>query len=338
MNTSSNNTKIKVGLKEDNYPYVSCKKGHPGFINEIWDEVVKKYNLQYETTCLNIPSNKIFPEIVQGKYDVVLGDFSVLHSRLDLVLFSRPIYISRNSIVRKSNNNVLNMISNNIMLPLLTLTLLLILIYTIIYKLVSKDTLLNSFYETFVNFFVNMREIFPKNTSNKHFNKLTIKLFNALWTVFRYLFYTIVISQVIRISIISSDFITPEELKSIKEILVVKGTSFVDFVKKMGKIPVEIDSREEIIDILKKSNKPQYWYHDVFTIKQGITENAPNMSITTTKNPLRFDECAIAVSKNRPDILKMIDDVILELQDSDRITKICETYFDNQIDVIGCKI
>jgi ABC-type amino acid transport substrate-binding protein len=284
-----------------------------------------------------MPPDQIFSEIAQGKYDVVLGDFSVLHRRVDLVLFSRPIYISKVGVVRKSKNSIFNLITNKILVTLFSLILILILIYTIIYKLITKDTLLNSFYETFVNFFVNMREIFPKR-STKYFSKTTMKILHALWTVLRYLFYTIVISQFIRIFINASDFITPEELSSVKEILVQKGSSFVDFVKKMDKIPIEIDTTKEIIDILNKSNKIEYWYHDLFTIKQGINKNAPNLTITSTKNNLRLDECAIAVSKNRPDILKMIDDVILELQDNDKITKICSSYFDNQEDITGCKI
>ncbi len=339
MNNDNNNKiKIRVCVKKDNYPYVTCNQNDKkkwGFINEIWDYIVKKNNWDCEIICLETTPKELFLEMDQGKYDIALGDFSVTHKRQENVLFSRPIYISKLTIVRKSKNQLVNFFNNKFVIWFFTLYTLLILLFTLIhYSAVKNSDFYNSLYITFLNFFVNLKEIFPKNLLQKP----TFKFLNALWAFLRYLFYTTFITISISYFVKSKDSITKNEYESIESVLVQKGTSFVDLVKLLGKKPIEIETQKEIVEILNNSKKTTYWFNDIYAIEYKVKEYAPNMSLTYTQESLFFDECAIGVNRKRPDLLKKIDDAILELQDTNEITKICSKYFKREEDKIGCDL
>jgi ABC-type amino acid transport substrate-binding protein len=335
---NNSHKKIKVGVLNDNYPFVTCDKERRGLIIEIWDKIVSKYNLTYELDCVTTENyDDAIKQLSQGKYDILLGDFSVIQRRWEIVNFSRPFYVAKIIIVRKSNNNIRDIFTDERIILLFSLSLVLILIYAIISTTFTKETIANAFYITFINFFTNMREIFP-NTKSKYFSKINIKVLNVIWTILRYLFYTVVISQIISVFVSASDFIDENELKSIKEILVQKGTSFVDLTKKMGKTPIELDTKKIIVDRLEKSNKNEYWLHDMFTLNNSIDKYAPTMKISTMNRTLFYDENAIAVNKNQPELLDMINDVITELQDNGTMNKICRGYFDKEQDILGCSI
>jgi len=330
--------KIKVGILNNSYPFVTCDKERRGLIVEIWDKIVSKYNLTYELDCINSENyDDAIKQLSQGKYDILLGDFSVLHRRWEIVNFSRPFYVSKIIIVRKSNNKIQDIFTNKRIILLFSLSFVLILIYAIISTTITKDTIANAFYTTFINFFTNMREIFP-NTKSKYFSKINIKVLNVIWTILRYLFYTVVISQIISVFISASDFIDNKELKSIKEIIVEKGSSFVDYAKQIGKTPIELDTKKKIVDRLDKSTKNEYWLHDEFNLKSSINKYAPNMKISTMNRTLFYDENSIPVNKNRPELLDMINNVITELQDNGTMNRICRGYFDKEQDILGCSI
>lgn len=336
----NNNThqKLKVGLVKDSYPYVSCDKEKGGFIIDIWDHVVSKYNLKYDLECIDSSNyDDMILQLAQGKYDVLLGDFSVLHRRWEIVNFSRPFYVVKVIIARKSKNSIKDIFTNKTIILLFSLSLVLIIIYAIISKIITKDSFGKAFYEAFVNFFANIREIFPRYKS-KYFSKANIKILNVIWTVLRYLFYTIVISQIIGIFVNYSDFISENEFNSIQEVLVLKGTSFVDYVKQMGKKPIEIENRELIVDRLRNSNKTEYWLQDTFLLYDYLDKYAADMKMSTMNRPLIYDEISIAVNKNFPEVLDMINDVLTELQENGKMNKICRGYFDKEEDILGCSI
>ena len=84
------NKKIMVGVMKDALPYTTCEPKYSGLAVDIWENTAKKYNLDYEYVCLDRNYDNAINELHEGKIDVALADFSVIHRRFDLALFSRP--------------------------------------------------------------------------------------------------------------------------------------------------------------------------------------------------------------------------------------------------------
>ena len=328
----SKNTKLKIAVVSDALPYATCKPQFSGMAVDIWGKTVQKYKLDYEYICIDRNYDKAIEDLHEGKYDVVLADFSVIHRRYDLIQFSRPFYIAKIQIYRKSTGNYFyNLIKSKPLQNLFIMCFSLILVYSIVYKYYFRDTFSNSFYETFLNFFVNIKEVFPGRN-----NKSYIKILNAFWSILRYIFYTIVITQFISFFIKTVDIITPQEVKSISKINVVQGTSYVDFVKKMGKIPVENTTSDDIINKMKNSSEKEYWVDDVNLVNKKISEH--NIDLQTTIHPAAYDEITIIVNNNRLDILDKINDTLVELQDQGIMSSLCKQYLEGDEALNGCEL
>jgi polar amino acid transport system substrate-binding protein len=326
------NTKLKIAVINDALPYATCKPYFSGLAIDIWEKTAQKYKLDYEYICIDRNYDKAVEDLHEGKYDVVLADFSVVYNRYDLVQFSRPYYISKLKIYRKKTDSFFyNLITSTALLSLLFSCFLFILVYSIIYKYLLRDTFINSFYETFVNFFVNMREIFPGRVTNSY-----KKILNALWSIIRYVFYTIVFTKIISIFIKTTDDITPEEVKSISKINVVAGTSYVDFVKKIGKTPIENTTSDDIINKIENSSEKEYWIDDSNLVNKKMSEY--NIDLQTTINPMGYDEVTIIVNNNRNDILDKISNNLIEMQDKGIMTKLCKQYFYVEETLNGCEL
>lgn len=328
----SKNTKLKIAVINDALPYATCEPHFTGLAIDIWEKTVQKYKLDYEYICIDRNYDKAVEDLHEGKYDVVLGDFSVIHNRYDLVHFSRPYYIAKIKIYRNNTGNYFhNLITSEALRTLFISCFLFILVYSIIYKYLFRDTFINSFYETLLNFFANLKEIFPGRVTNSY-----IKILNALWAILRYLFYTVVFTQLISIFIKTRDIITPEEAKSISKINAVAGTSYVDFLKRIGKTPIENTTSVDIINKIKKSSEKEYWIDDSNLVNKKMSKH--NIDLETTLNPIAHDEIAIIVNNNRNDILDKINNTLIEIQDKGIVTNLCKQYFYEEDALNGCEL
>ena len=331
------NTKIKVAVLMDALPYATCKPHFTGIAVDIWEKVAQKYKLDFEYIGIARNYDKAVEDLYNDKYDVALADFSVIHRRYNLVLFTRPFYISKIKIYRKPTGNYFYNLFTNIDLQVIFgLCFSLILFYSVLFKYYTHNTFSNSFYEVFLTFFANMKEVFPNNIRN--FNNSYMKILNAIWSILRYVFYTIVITQFINVFIKTSVNITPEEIETVKEINIIQGASFVDYVKKIGKDPIENKSTDEILNKIYESSERVYWVEDANTVTEKEKEKKYNIELCSSINPVAYDEITIAVNNKRKDILDKIDDVIIELQDNGDMIKICKGYLNDEAALNGCAI
>jgi hypothetical protein len=157
-----------------------------------------------------------------------------------------------------------------------------------------------------------------------------------MWSILRYLFYTVVFTQFISIFIKTTDIITPEEVKSISKINVVAGTSYVDFVKRIGKTQIENTTSDDIINKIDKSSEKEYWIDDANLVNKKMSEY--NIELETTLNPMAYDEIAIIVNNNRNDILDKISDTLIEIQDKGIVTNLCKQYLYGDEALNGCEL
>lgn len=320
------NRKLKVAVLKDALPFANCDKDikPTGVTVKIWEKVADKYNIDYEFICIDRKYDDTIKDLSEGKYDIALAEFSVINRRYDLASYSRPYFVSKMKVYRKRNDSSLkNFVTNRIVKLLFVIAFLILFIYSLIRKYVLNIPYLESLYDTYTIFFTNIKDFI---TPTKHISQTKIKVINGVWIFIRYVFFTIVVAQAINIIVKTTDYITEEEYNSIKKINVLRGTSYVDYVKNIGKQPSLNNTNQEIIDKIQKSNYDEYWLDDYNVIVNAIDKSPYNLQLDSTVNPVVNDEFTIVVNKNLPDILEKINKSIVEMQDDGDMGRLCKGY------------
>ena len=322
----NSNRKLKIAVLKDALPFTNCgKETNPsGVAVKIWEKTADKYRLNYEYVCIDRKYDDTINDISEGKYDVGLAEFSVITRRYDNVSYSRPYFVSKMKVYRKKNDNSFkNFVTNRIVKILFIVVFLILAIYSVIRKNVLNLPYTEALYETYTIFFTNVKDfilINKKNTPSK------IKLINGVWILIRYVFFTVVVAQAVNIVVKTNDYITDEEYNEIKKINVLKGTSYVDYVKNIDKQPKLNDTNQQIIEKIYKSNYDEYWMDDNNIIVNAIEKSPYKLQLDSTINPVVNDEFTIVVNKKMPDILEKINKTIVEMQDSGDMVRLCKGY------------
>jgi len=330
------NQKLKVAVLKDALPFSDCTEGGKpkGITVKIWEKVADKYNIDYEYLCVDRKYDDTLIDLSKGKYDVALAEFSVIDRRYELALYSRPFFVSKMKIYRKKNDSSLkNFLQNRIIKLLILSAFLILLIYTLIRKNALRIPILDALYDTYTIFFTNVKDFIPLN---KRLNPTKIKIINGVWVFIRYVFFTIVVAQAINIIVKTTNHISDEEYDSIKSINVLKGTSYVDYVKNIGKQPSLNNTNQEIVDKLIKSNYNEYWLDDYNVIVNALDKSPNNLELDSTLTSVVNDEFAIAINRNHPDILEKINKMIVESQDNGDMLKLCKGYM--KVDFENCSM
>jgi ABC-type amino acid transport substrate-binding protein len=326
----SNSKKYKVAVLKDALPFSQCNNGFKptGITVNIWEKVAAKYKLDYEYICVNRKYDDTLKALNKGEFDVALAEFSVINRRYDLVSYSRPYYISKLSVYRKEKDNSFeNFVTNDIVKIILFSALMMILFYAFLRSYIIKENFLYALYNTYTFLFTNIREFIREGKNPK----MSIKVVNILWILMRYIFLTIVVAQSINIIVKTTNYISDEEYREIKNINVLKGTSYVDYVKQIGKTPQLNDNNQQIIEKLYKS-KNEYWFDDPNVINDAIDRSKYKLKLNATQKPIMNDEFTIVVNKNLPDLLYKINTTIVDLQDQGEMIRICKGYMRENVE------
>lgn len=325
--------KYKVAVLKDALPFSQCgsESGQTkpsGITVDVWEKVASKYNLDYEYICVDRKYDDTLEAVSKGAYDVALSEFSVIKRRYDLVYYSRPFYISKLSVYRREKENSLeNFVTNDIVKIILAGALLMILFYSFLRMYIVKENFLFALYNTYTFLFTNIREFITEGKRPK----TSVKIVNVMWILMRYIFLTIVVAQAINIIVKTTNYITDEEYRDIKKINVLKGTSYVDFIKQEGKTPVMNDNNQQIIEKLHNSRN-EYWFDDPNVINDAIERSNFKLKLNATLKPVRNDEFTIAVNKKLPDLLDKIDKTIVSLQDTGDMVRICKGHMRENVE------
>lgn len=318
--------KLKVVILKDALPFANCGNDSPptGIAVKIWEKTAEKYDIDYEYICLDRKYDDTLKEINEGKYDVALAEFSVINRRYDLALYSRPYFVSKMKVYRKRNDNSFkNFVTNRIVKILFVFAFLILFIYSMIRKNILNVPYSDALYDTYTIFFTNIKDFITINKKNYPFK---LKVINGIWIFIRYIFFTVVVAQSINIIVKTTDYITDEEYEGIKKINVLKGTSYVDYVKNIGKQPELNNSNQEVVEKLYKSNYDEYWLDDYNVIVNAIDKSPYKLQLDSTLQPVVNDEFTIVVNKNKPDILEKINKIIIEMQDNNDMLRLCKGF------------
>lgn len=318
--------KLKVAVLTDALPFSNCSKDTKptGVAIKIWEKTADKYDIDYEYICIDRKYDDTIVEVSKGRYDVALAEFSVINRRYDDVSYTRPYFISKMKVYRKRNDSSLkNFVTNRIVKILFFFAFLILFLYSFIRKYVMNIPYTEALYETYTIFFTNVKDFIP---TNKRIYPLKLKAINGIWIFIRYVFFTIVVAQAINIIVKTTDYITDEEYQGIKKINVLKGTSYVDYVKNIGKQPQLNNNNHEVVEKIYKSNYDEYWLDDYNVIVNAIDRSKYNLSLDSTLNPVVNDEFAIVINKNHQDVLEKLNKTIVEMQDNGDMLRLCKGY------------
>lgn len=325
--------KYKVAILKDALPFSQCdnesKESKPsGITVDVWEKVASTYNLDYEYICVDRKYDDTLEAVSKDEYDIALSEFSVIKRRYDLVSYSRPFYISKLSVYRREKENSFeNFVTNDIVKIILFSALMMIIFYSFLRMYIVKENFLFALYNTYTFLFTNIREFITEGKRPK----TSVKIVNVMWIMMRYIFLTIVVAQAINIIVKTTNYITDEEYRDIKKINVLKGTSYVDFIKQAGKTPVMNDNNQQIIEKLYNSRN-EYWFDDPNVINDAIERSKFKLKLNATLKPIRNDEFTIAVNKKLPELLDKINSTIVTLQDSGDMVRLCKGHMRENVE------
>jgi ABC-type amino acid transport substrate-binding protein len=332
--------KFRVAVLNDALPYATCGGSRDetappkfeGVAVALFRKIAEHYDWEYEFICVKRNYDQTLEDIRDGKYDIGVADFSVISRRFDWVLYTRPYYVAGLRISRSAaKSSGLPIIFESQVLHIVLIAVgILILFFTLINEFAKKVNFLESLYKTFISFFINNSELI-NSKDNKRLPPVVLRPINTFWIVLVFLFRAFVISQIVSAFVQVQEFISEDELRSVNKVNVIKGTSFVDYAKQQGMVPVE---NEEPMDIVRKiqNSTDEYWFDDPIIMRNLIKQADKKTDLHFTSHAIVNDEYSLAVSKELPQVKALIDRYIVELQDSGDLYKICKVYLDTDLD------
>lgn len=334
MNVDSQNTrkKLRVAVIDNALPYSNCKPIFEGITVDIWKKVAEKYNLDYEFICYKREYDNALVSLNNNENDVVIADVSVISRRYNLALYSRPFFISDLHIYRKKKDksNILNIFKDVNLNYVLLIVLAIVILYTILVMYVMKQNFLDAFYKTFLSFLIEGGRIIPIKT--RTINSHSIKIVNFVWALILFFFRAFIITRILSIIVTEKNTIGMDELEQVNDINVLKGSAYVDYMKQVGKNPIEVATTAEIINKLNNSNGDEYWFEDPSIVTGELKKSKVIMQLDKTERAIINDEFTIAVNKRLPEVLNMINTTLVDMQNNGDMLRICKGYLTENYD------
>jgi ABC-type amino acid transport substrate-binding protein len=334
MNVDSQNRpkKLRVAVIDNALPYSNCKPIFEGITIDIWKRVAEKYNLEYEFLCYKREYDNALHGLNNNEFDVVIADMSVISRRYNLALYSRPFFISDLHIYRKKKDrsNIFDIFKDVNLSYILLTVILIVILYTILVMYIMKLNFLDSFYKTFLSFLTVGGEIIPFKI--RRINPHNIKIINTAWALILFFFRAFIITRILSVIVTEKNTIVIDELEKANDIIVLKGSAYVDYVKQIGKNPVEVATTAEIIDKMKNSNSDEYWFEDPSIVSNELKKSKVIMQLDKTERAIINDEFTIAVNKRLPEVLNMINTTLVDMQNNGEMLRICKGYLTENYD------
>jgi len=321
---------IRVGLLEVPPFVTKTPDGYKGLAIELWTKVAKEQNWQYEYVTLGGNTQKLLEAVNRGELDVLVGNVSVTHKRLQLVDFSRPYYISRVGLItsekQRSFFELLWDIVSEIFNYKFAIALLGIIIFAHFlwwfetrkkrnkkYKTEMKDVVWNT-----LLVFLTQQEV---GVYKSWISRLLIVALLFLSLAFSGLIIA-AFTSALTLSLIPKEYTRVSDLGS-KPVGVSTGSSEVELVESLGlqyKTYLDIDesvvalSRGEIEGIVEEVTSANYFL-----------KHHHNLNLILSNLTLSYDEVGFAFQKNSP-YLKPFNVQITTLQDNHQMPQICKIY------------
>lgn len=333
--------KLRVAVINEALPYATCGEGSKGGVFKfegiavaLFRKIADHYDWEYEFICVERNYDQLLMDVRDGKFDVGVGDFSVIRRRFDWALYTRPFYVAGLRIARSSaKSSGISIIFESKLLHIVLIAVgILIIAFALLNQFAKNVSFLESIYKTFIAFFVGGGELLSSK-DNRRLPAAFLKPVNTFWIVLVFLFRAFIISQIVSAFVQKQDSISEDELRSITKVNVVKGTSFSDYARQQGIIPVEIEDPSQILNKIE-SSVDEYWFDDPIIMKNSFKKGGFRTltQLHFTSHAIVNDEYALAVNRSMPELKALMDRKIVELQDNGELYKICRMYLDTDLD------
>lgn len=331
------NQKIKVLINDTSSVFEAGHKDR-GMLYDIWKNIREQLKDKYtfEEEIVKIKNyNKLIDMIDQGEADLAISPFQVTSDRSKKVDFTMTILESKDSIIYIPKFNKLELIKQLIKTvflgPLLILFIFGFLTGVFLYfmepkrfpKSMSKSMSLRR------SIVITTSTLFGEAGSLSEETTLSIKGIITLYLIMVFAFFFVTYVQ----AAATEKVLDIRELNTIdrdnihtKTLLAPKGYSIAKNIERLGaKIKyVENKSLDDVIDMYVKD--PSIADGVAIDYLQAKTREDPSIQLIVNESNLGFKEITFAVSKNRVELLRDINQKIVELQDNMQTETICKSY------------
>ncbi len=319
---------IKVGVLQLS-PFVIERQGrYSGLVVAYWEKIASRHGWHYQFVNAGKNYAKAIEATAQGRYDLVLGNFSTTYERSKLVDFSRPFLLNYASVLTEpQTRNVFWMILKvvKMILPVLCFLFVALCCITLVFVFTrdlteERGLLANAFCAVMT--LMRMGGYVQKPSA---LLSRVVVMILAFFSVFFMATFSAVMTDVILLLEQPKDpFMVLSDLKG-KTFVVAQGSSFVDVVRGYDANVVEIPDAE-YAGRYYFANRAKY---DGFVGDQALVhELARQLSsrdIMQSAINLRNDELVFLYNKRFP-YQSEVDEGILRLQDRNVSMLICAHY------------
>jgi len=326
---------VIVGVLLDTEPllYKDSEDNYTGLIMDVWEQITKKANIKSKYIYIEKPNyNNEIKNLNKEKYDVLIGDISVISERSKLANYTRTLFLSKDVIVFKRNDtfntSFLSSILKIFIKPLAIFLGLGFLFGYILYLFDKKRGLHWSLWGTIGSLLGEPGTIVERANIKKH-----SALFSSGVILLVAFFFTMYLQSIITAKSVTYLNKYDPHLKSIidNKMLVNEGDSHIFTLIHHGAEPVYIkkdeNSRDNYLKSLKNKKEIDGYITTIINAKRDV-ELYPSLSIS--EYDFGYDQIAFMVKKNRNDLLQRINTSIVKLQENNFIKNKCELYLPNK--------
>jgi len=343
---NNDNKKIRVGLfpikpflyneaENDNTKYTT------GLIYDIWDKVKKQLleeNLVEEIDEILLKKDEFSGDeaiklVEDGKLDLLIGGITITHTREDVVNFTRPVFLNKISYSYISETNkvkdFLTIFYKYFIPPIFILLIISTIMGFFVQRFSPRRNTTVSIWLTITSLLGEAGYI-AEGIVDKYKTsgwKAYITVFIVMLIAFYFgLYLQATVTNALQFMEETEIIHTPEQLKG-KSILAWK--EYGNEGAYWNRLGMNVDLVEQSTDIAKEynDNKDKYIGYTLdYEEMLAINESKPDLNLTTSKYNYGLEEIAWAVNMKKSILIQEINNILVELQSENVISKICKSY------------
>ena len=326
---------VIVGVLLNKKPllYKDSEDNYTGLIMDVWKQIAKTANIKSKYVYVEKPNydNEV-EKLNNEKYDVLVGDISVISERSKLANYARTLFLSKDVIVFKSkdafNTSFLSSTLKIFIKPLAIFLGLGLFFGYILYLFDKRRGVKWSVWGTIGSLLGEPGTIVERANIKSH-----PALFSSGIILLVAFFFTMYLQSIITAKSIKNLNKYDPHLKSIidNKILVNEGDSHVFTLIHHGAEPVYVKKdeikRDNYFKLLKNNKKIDGYITTNINATKDV-DLYPSLSIS--EYDFGYDQIAFMVKKNRNDLLQRINTSIVKLQENNFIKNKCDLYLPNK--------
>ena len=340
-----NKKKYRVGFKGES-PNIIINKVEggkdviSGIFYDVWRIFKNKYKIDAEEIVIddtiewNRSNTNLCKDIARGKYDFIVGNFSILPERKALVHFTRPVQLNKVEVGFIPKVSKIKMFFQifyrNILFPLVfLLTIGIVLGYTL-FTFDKGRGKRRAIFSTIASLFGEMGYVAERSnlTFGGMFVAFIIMLVSYYFTIY---LQAVTVGDIIELT--NSEAITKENISSLNPVLVAPDLASTKILESYGAKTVVYDHSDKntkdapfMESYVKHYLKNQDKYCGYLKDFSDYSIDKVNYGVQITDVNFGYDEISFPVNKQYDEILHKFNETIIKLVKDLKMRDICENY------------